>query len=463
MDRDRIAAWLHLPAGDWPPNHYTLLGLTPGESDAAKVELSVHERMEKLRTYQLSYPEDVTEAMNRLAQALICLTDPVAKRTYDAAEFPALTREPEDQTQSQPAPTSQPADAFAWLYEPPPVRQSADSSRTAPPPIDEPRTVRDWRTAPPPARIEFQSDTLDHTTEAFPETVLPPTRIELGSGIPTLPEPPAESAAPPADRVAAPAQVVEASPSLPGDVPPSIHEEAPIRARKRLGTKRALLARISRTRQILAVWRHTGKYLHQTNRQQMKPAEARDLLHHMEVLRELLRWSGGLLGRAGQPGYLVLSLARQELIVPTLQTLQPSQRQALARDWEAGRDLLAAHMRALRLELRELRRKNRVGRALRAVGIGLFDNPAAVLLVLAIVALDVVFYPRIPIEMWQIAVVETVGLLAIFAGKAVWSWWAYRPIRVPVLPSAPSVKPRSGVKRASSQRSSSPGVKANMP
>ena len=35
--------------------------------------------MERLRRYQLAHPDAVTDAMNRLAQALVCLTDPAAK------------------------------------------------------------------------------------------------------------------------------------------------------------------------------------------------------------------------------------------------------------------------------------------------------------------------------------------------------------------------------------------------
>jgi hypothetical protein len=86
MNCDRIAAWLELPAADWPPDHYALLGLAPGESDVARVERSVNERMDKVRCYQLSFPDEATEAMNRLAQAWCCLSDPVAKRAYDANE-----------------------------------------------------------------------------------------------------------------------------------------------------------------------------------------------------------------------------------------------------------------------------------------------------------------------------------------------------------------------------------------
>ena len=48
--------------------------------------------MEKVRRYQLNHPELATEVMNRLAQALVCLTDPAAKQAYDAALFPGANK-----------------------------------------------------------------------------------------------------------------------------------------------------------------------------------------------------------------------------------------------------------------------------------------------------------------------------------------------------------------------------------
>src|SRR5262249_25432894 len=65
-------------------DHYTLLGLEPGEADTRRIEQRVQERMESLRRYQLTQADQVTEGMNRLAQALVCLTDPAAKKAYDA-------------------------------------------------------------------------------------------------------------------------------------------------------------------------------------------------------------------------------------------------------------------------------------------------------------------------------------------------------------------------------------------
>ena len=85
MSHELICSWLGLPPDNWPPDHYRLLGLEPGESDPERIEQRVHERLEIVRRYQLIHPEQVTEAMNRLAQAFVCLTDPKAKRGYDTA------------------------------------------------------------------------------------------------------------------------------------------------------------------------------------------------------------------------------------------------------------------------------------------------------------------------------------------------------------------------------------------
>ena len=68
----------------WPPDHYAVLGLTPGEPDVGKIEEHTHDRLARLRQYQLNHPDQVTEAMNRLAEAFSCLTDPAAKKAYDA-------------------------------------------------------------------------------------------------------------------------------------------------------------------------------------------------------------------------------------------------------------------------------------------------------------------------------------------------------------------------------------------
>src|SRR5204863_6022003 len=83
MSTELICSALGVRPDQWPPDLYALLGLPPGEVDLAAVEGRVLDRMERLRRYQLAHPDAVTDAMNRLAQALVCLTDPAAKAAYD--------------------------------------------------------------------------------------------------------------------------------------------------------------------------------------------------------------------------------------------------------------------------------------------------------------------------------------------------------------------------------------------
>src|SRR5687767_6196144 len=90
MNAKILCTWLGVE--NWPPDHYRLLGLNPGEGDAARIEYQVQERMAKLRCYQLSHPEEATEGMNRLAQAFICLTEASSKSSYDQSLSPPLTK-----------------------------------------------------------------------------------------------------------------------------------------------------------------------------------------------------------------------------------------------------------------------------------------------------------------------------------------------------------------------------------
>jgi hypothetical protein len=96
MSRELICDWLKLPPNRWPPDHYSLIGLDPGEADPTRIEQHVQQRHEWLLRYQLAHPEVVTVALNCLARAFDCLTDPEAKKLYDAALVakPATTHSP---------------------------------------------------------------------------------------------------------------------------------------------------------------------------------------------------------------------------------------------------------------------------------------------------------------------------------------------------------------------------------
>src|SRR5256885_4677556 len=84
MDHELICTWLGLEPDEWPPDHYRLLGLTLGEEDVSLIEQHVHQRLDTVRCYQMLHPEQATEAMNRLAQAFVCLSEPASKKQYDA-------------------------------------------------------------------------------------------------------------------------------------------------------------------------------------------------------------------------------------------------------------------------------------------------------------------------------------------------------------------------------------------
>src|SRR5437763_1280125 len=116
MNRELICTWLGLPDKRWPPDPYALLGLTPGDCNAARIEQRVHERMGKLRCYQLSHPVEATEGMNRVAQAFIFLIEQHCPRTQPA---PPPPKAPE----AAPAPVTPVAAAAAAPLTPPPVRR----------------------------------------------------------------------------------------------------------------------------------------------------------------------------------------------------------------------------------------------------------------------------------------------------------------------------------------------------
>jgi len=360
MTDELICTWLGLEPGNWPPNHYALLGLEPGEPDVERIEQRVHERLTQLRQYQLSHPEQVTQAMNRLAQAFTCLTDPQAKKAYDATLLAGAAPLPEPPL----APVSADAtdDPLAWLYGP----WSELAAQAPSPPPPGPVQV-DWTKAPPPP------------PRVVPEPPPDAEALAALNGLRETPQPLAEAPLPPP---------AESPPPAPVDPVVEAAQRSPP-ARRGLGTKRALYYRIARTRRLLWAWEQSGKYLNHPTRRLTRIPEAAEFNAQLKTIRDLLRSFPPILGGAGQPGYYVVILARQHLVVPTFRALLPSQREDLARDWRDGRALLRAHRQFLREELRALRQKSRWGRFVRAVRAFVDDQPGVLLLLLALLALSI--------------------------------------------------------------------------
>ncbi len=353
MSHELICTWLGLAPGDWPPDHYRLLGLEPGEADAERIEQRVHERLDAVRRYQLLHPELVTEAMNRLAQAYVCLTDPEARRAYDGAR---LGRPTGNGTHPKPAVApAPPAVPVVAMPMPVPV-----PTRPEPPPP----------AASPMPQLPAQS----------PTEPAPPLEMETPVVVPAI----LVNALPETAPMTAPEPPPKTDPILEASRCPTV--------RRGLGTRRGLYQRLARTRRLMRAWGRAGKYLGSAKRRLTKPAEATELINDLKELRGALTGFTVLLGEAGQPGYSVVVLARQPAPVPIFQTLLPGQRVTLAQHWKDGLQLLRAHRDYLRLEIQSLRKRGPIGRMWRATRHAITDQPGVLLLLLGLIALNVAIW-----------------------------------------------------------------------
>jgi hypothetical protein len=195
--------------------------------------------------------------------------------------------------------------------------------------------------------------------------------------VPAAAQPQPPPAAPPAPPEEPTDPVLEAARSGPG--------------RRGLGTRRALYQRTCRTRQLIHAWIAAGKYLGNPRYRLTEETQAIDLVRQLTIVRHLLQDFPPIVGHAGQPGYLVIALARQPKIVATFRSLSPVQREAYVGDWKAGLTFLAAYRLFLAEELRHFRRQGRLGRLLR-LGRSIFvDYPALWLFLLAMLAANLAF------------------------------------------------------------------------
>jgi hypothetical protein len=342
MSHELICSWLGLEPREWPPDHYRLLGLPRGEDNTSLIEQRVHERLDKVRCYQMMHPEQATEAMNRLAQAFMCLTEPVAKRAYDMEVLGLAPSQTATATAEAPPPQRDP---LAWLY--------------TPVPSGGPQTP-------------------------FPNSVSPLLIPPLPPPLPATPPPlPETAAAPPTEAPAAAAPPAE--PSEPIDPLVQAAESRP--ARRGLCSRRALYKRVACTRQLVRSWHELGKLVATPKRRLHRSSDIRALQEALDSVRKQLRDFPPLLGEAGQPGYLLFSTGA--LDTAEVQALTPDQREALGRDWRAGLKLLTAHCEFLRKQVRQQRGwclRERIARSIRAA---LSDQPLIVLVLLGLLALNV--------------------------------------------------------------------------
>lgn len=81
---DPYAEWLDVPVDRRPPDYYELLGLAPGDSDAARIRAASVERTARVRRYCLGpHGADATRLLGELGAAFACLSDPERRAAYD--------------------------------------------------------------------------------------------------------------------------------------------------------------------------------------------------------------------------------------------------------------------------------------------------------------------------------------------------------------------------------------------
>lgn len=390
MNHELICSWLKIVPHSWPPDHYTLLGLRPDENDAARIERHVQLRMEWVRCYQLTHSELVTEAMTRLAQAFDCLRDPAARKAYDATLLPPAPRTKKDTQQAPakveilPAEVATPSEALQASQTAAPAASAISAGSDA----GQSKDPLAWLYPPGGATAPIAGSTHETVDSAVDKT-----NLQLKSS--------------PTETAETTATATPLPPEEPVD--PALQAARSGPARRGLGTKRAIYQRISRTRKLVRAWVQSGKYLGEARFQLTQKTDAIDLVRQLTIIRQQLRDFPSLLGQAGQPGYLVIALARQPEIVKTFQALSPSQRRSYVRDWQAGLSFLAAYRLYLREELWQLRRQTRFGRMVRAVGSVFADSPLLWLSSLALLTANIAF--RSWRAYWQVEIVGVAILL----------------------------------------------------
>jgi hypothetical protein len=339
MDFARICRWLGLPARDWPPDHYALLGLKPGEQDPVRLEAQVQDRLRIVRSYQLSHPELATEAMNRLAEAFACLSDDAAKRAYDRGH---------GIVPSSSAQTVEPSHAAD-------DRSSHDTDATGIP------TVVIWQNQPPPVRGSEASGANGAINANAPiDTAGPKAQEPVPSEPPSSPPATTE----PIDPVLAAAQKAW-------------------RASRGQWSQSALQERIQATQSLSRVWMQLSRYVagRALRPDARKPFTA--LLTRVDRLREEVPQ---LLGEPGLPGYRLAILARDEDPVRAFQELGLEERELLAQDWKTSAKLIAAHIKFLEAEWHKIHRAGILSRWLQPFKAFLIRRSSWVFASLAILA-----------------------------------------------------------------------------
>jgi hypothetical protein len=282
--------------------------------------------MAKLRCYQISFPEEATEGMNRLAEAFITVAEASSKTATIAAPAPA------------------------------PVMSKEETSVTA-------HTKVDWSAEPPPVRVA----TADEPDE--------PTIEEESDEVEVL--------------VAKPFVAPTKSKRAIEDALLHHLGQESEEATSNVGTIEAIIARVELTRQLLHSWERVGKLL-RVKSTKAGPKESEAYAKRLGEIATTMQTYPAFLGQPGKPGYRVVVLARLKMPLAMTRGVSDDQREELLFDWDAGRRVLLEHRKFLRRQFKSMRRRTSVGLVLHAVRSFVNDYPWPTLIGVLVLVMVVV-------------------------------------------------------------------------
>jgi hypothetical protein len=362
MAHELLCKWLELPSNPWPPDHYALLGMEPGEGNADEIEQRVLERMESLRHYQLMHPDVVTEGMNLLAQAMISLTDPSAREQYRR----------DLEVESNGAESAAESDQEEEVEEIEDEEELPEPTRVAAPPAPPPSArVSTW-----PNLTPLPSEAADQSGEDEP-LPNPITILELDDEQETPEDPDDEESS-----LAVPSAILEEEKI----------EEADVERDKR----RRRYREIVRVRRVIEVWGRLLEFLQKAARTFSRRTDTVAFMNCLADLRPLIGYVSDLIGGPNKPGNLIASLAKQQLVVEMFRSFLPSQREALAEDCRRAYVILTDHYRQLGRDVRRLTSRGFQRRVLYPLYRNVARRPEWLFLFLGILALIIAFARSLP-------------------------------------------------------------------
>ncbi len=347
MTETLLRNWLNLPSGTWPPNYFTLLDLPTGEANADEIEERVLVRMERLRKYQITNPDAVSEGMNLLAKALDTLSDPAARRTY----LSSLGIE------SQPEPKLLDSSPDLLPLDDPSPSQAEDDASL----ILEPIFLDELEEEAEPEDDEFSRVILLPEFEPPPPPVTPP--------VSPAPPPPPKKKSPPA------------APSLPS----KSELETPLEPAQKTTNGRALYQQRAKVRQCLEAWEDARPFMAEASRSFQKRGDQLRLNEIIEGLKKCLPALYELF--PDSQSSLTVALLKRPDALEVIRSLLPTQREALAKSFRSIHYDLSDFAVTLRKKVQKRHVRNGFRRYVLPVVKKLWKYPEIAMIPIALVSL----------------------------------------------------------------------------